>query len=172
MMRKCRFMLRTCRPASVNEIVRGTLHHLAPQFAHRKIADVTDLDAGLPPLALDADRFALALTNLLVNAAEAMPTGGTLTVSTAAATGGSTMFLDVCDDGTGIDPEITGRLFDPFVSTKRDGVGLGLVNVKAVVVSHGGSIAFEANQPKGTRARITLPMPGVVGTAGRDEADG
>jgi signal transduction histidine kinase len=65
--------------------------------------------------------------------------------------------LDVCDTGTGIDPEIRQRIFDPFVSTKRDGVGLGLVNAKAVVESHDGTIELTAIEPKGTRARITLP---------------
>ena len=63
----------------------------------------------------------------------------------------------MCDTGTGIDPEIRHRVFDPFVSTKRDGVGLGLVNAKAVVESHGGTIELTALEPTGTRARITLP---------------
>ena len=58
----------------------------------------------------------------------------------------------MCDDGTGIAPELAGRVFDPFVSSKRDGVGLGLVNARAVVESHGGRIELAARAPRGTRA--------------------
>ena len=87
----------------------------------------------------------------------AMATGGTLRVVTHTIDGGAGIALDVCDTGSGIDPEIRDRIFDPFVSTKRDGVGLGLVNAKAVVESHGGTIALTAGEPTGTRARITLP---------------
>jgi two-component system sensor kinase FixL len=66
--------------------------------------------------------------------------------------------LHVLDTGHGIDPAIRDRIFDPFVSTKRDGVGLGLVNAKAVIESHGGTIELFAAEPKGTCARMTIPM--------------
>ena len=95
---------------------------------------------------------------LALNAADAMTTGGTLRVATRQAAGGSTIVLDVCDDGIGIDPAIRDRVFDPFVSTKRDGVGLGLVNAKAVIESHGGTIELFAAEPKGTCARMTMPV--------------
>jgi signal transduction histidine kinase len=108
-------------------------------------------------VSIDPDRFRQVLINILGNAADAMTTGGTLRITSRPDAGGSTVILDVCDDGVGIDPTIRDRVFDPFVSTKRDGVGLGLVNAKAVVESHGGSIALFAASPKGTCARITMP---------------
>jgi signal transduction histidine kinase len=98
------------------------------------------------------------LINVLGNAADAMTTGGMLRITTRHAAGGSTVLLDVCDDGIGIDPAIRDRVFDPFVSTKRDGVGLGLVNAKAVIESHGGTIELFAVEPKGTCARMTMPV--------------
>ena len=98
-----------------------------------------DAPAGCRDVDLDVGRFRQALLNLLGNAADAMPTGGTLTVSRRTVGEDSSVVLDICDDGVGIDPSIRERLFDPFVSTKRDGVGLGLVNAKAVVESHGGT---------------------------------
>jgi signal transduction histidine kinase len=62
----------------------------------------------------------------------------------------------VSDDGVGVPPDVLDRVFDPFVTTKPDGVGLGLVNVKAVVEGHGGRIALEPRQPRGTCAHIRL----------------
>jgi signal transduction histidine kinase len=146
------------RPAPLNDLVRDVLNQLAPQLTYRKIAVETRLADPLPVVELDPDRFRQMLINVLGNAADAMTTGGTLRVSTRQAAAGSTVVLDVCDDGIGIDPAIRDRIFDPFVSTKRDGVGLGLVNAKAVIESHGGTIELFAADPKGTCARMTIPL--------------
>jgi signal transduction histidine kinase len=110
----------------------------------------------LPRVRLDAERFAQALLNVVVNAIDAMPNGGTLAVVTTHDTDGVT--LDIEDDGIGIDASIADRVFDPFVSTKPEGVGLGLVNARAVVEGQGGRIALSGRQPRGTRARIVLPV--------------
>jgi signal transduction histidine kinase len=145
------------RPTSLNAVVHDVLQQVAPQFAHRKITVETQFDVALPSLPLDLERFKQALLNVVHNAADAMPTGGTLRVVTRLASGGSTIELDVCDDGVGVDPAILDRVFDPFVSTKPEGVGLGLVNAKAVVESHGGTIALSPRAPRGTRATMALP---------------
>jgi signal transduction histidine kinase len=146
------------RPTSLNDVIRDVLNQLAPQLTYRKIAVDAQLADGLPVVELDPDRFRQVLINVLGNAADAMTTGGTLRVATRQQPDGSTVVLDVCDDGIGIDPAIRDRIFDPFVSTKRDGVGLGLVNAKAVIESHGGTIELFAAEPRGTCARMTIPM--------------
>jgi signal transduction histidine kinase len=146
----------------LNTVVRELLKQLAPQLAHRKIVVDVRLDDSIPAIQLDADRFRQALLNVIVNAADAMPTGGTLGVASRRSPGGSTVELDVCDDGIGVDPAVLDRVFDPFVSTKRDGVGLGLVNSKAVVENHGGRIELAHRAPKGTRATIWLPVSETV----------
>lgn len=146
-------------PTRLDTLVREVLQQLAPQLAHRKIHVEAHLDQQLPLVPLDADRFRQALLNIVNNAADAMPTGGTLLVATRRIDGDAAIALDVCDDGTGIAPELLDRVFDPFVSTKRDGVGLGLVNARAVVESHGGRIELAARSPKGTRATLQLPVP-------------
>ena len=146
------------QPVALNDLVGEVLHQLSLQLTHRKIAVDLQLADRLPPIDLDAERFRQVLVNVVGNAADAMATGGTLRVLTQAIDSGAGVALDVCDTGTGIDPEIRDRVFDPFVSTKRDGVGLGLVNAKAVVESHGGTIELTAAEPTGTRARITLPI--------------
>jgi two-component system sensor histidine kinase HydH len=84
-----------------------------------------------------------------------MPAGGDLTIATSAE--GNRVVADIDDDGVGIDPAMIDRVFDPFVSTKPEGVGLGLVNAKAVIEGHGGQIQLSARQRRGTRARIVLP---------------
>jgi signal transduction histidine kinase len=146
------------RPTSLNEVVGAVLQQLSPQLAYRKIAVERTLAGDMPPVNLDVERFRQVLLNVIGNAADAMPTGGTLKVATESGDGGSMLVLDVSDDGVGIDPTIGSRVFDPFVSTKRDGVGLGLVNAKAVVESHGGTIELTSIEPRGTRARIRVPV--------------
>jgi signal transduction histidine kinase len=148
------------RAMSLNEVVRDALSQLAPQLTYRKIMVEADLADVLPMVSIDQDRFRQVLINILGNAADAMTTGGTLRISTRPEAGGSTIILDVCDDGVGIDPTIRDHVFDPFVSTKRDGVGLGLVNAKAVIEMHGGTIKLFDAEPKGTCARIMMPSHG------------
>ena len=158
-----RDLLELARPGAVqlraerlNEIVAAVIEQLSPQLTYRKIRVETDYAAELPAVMLDAERFKGALLNVVVNAADAMTNGGALTVRTRR--DDSTAVVDVCDDGSGIDPAVKDRLFDPFVSTKRDGVGLGLVNTKAIVESHGGTVALTSRSPRGTIATIRLPI--------------
>jgi signal transduction histidine kinase len=143
---------------SVNEVVREALHQVSPQLEYRKIRTDASLDGSLPDIPLDSARFKLALLNVIVNAADAMPAGGTLEVSTTRDSVASAIQVEVCDDGAGIDPAMLNRVFDPFASTKRDGVGLGLVNARAIVEMHGGVIRLAPRKPKGTRVTMTLPI--------------
>lgn len=144
------------RPGDVNDVLRGAIDQVAHQLSYRKIKIDLALTEPLPPIALDAQRLRQALLNVLVNASEAMHTGGELRISTTVE--GETLRVRICDDGVGIDPALAERVFDPFVSTKPEGVGLGLVNVKAVVEGHGGGIRLEPRQPRGTCADIWLPI--------------
>lgn len=146
------------RPTSLGDVVLDVQRQLALQLAHRKIDVRCTIADHLPLVALDEARFRQALLNVVGNAADAMPVGGTLTIVLVPGEDGQSLVLDITDDGVGIDPGIRDRLFDPFVSTKRDGVGLGLVNVRAVVQNHGGTIQLTSIAPRGTLARITLPV--------------
>jgi two-component system sensor histidine kinase HydH len=162
------------RPARVNDVVNDALRQMTSQLQHRRIRVEARLDETLPAVSLDADRFKQALLNVIVNAADAMTAGGTLEVVTRPGPE-STIELDVCDDGVGVNPDLVDRVFDPFVSTKRDGVGLGLVNARAVVESHGGRIVLVRREPQGTRVRITLPVITAAGLAParpQDRSDG
>ena len=143
-------------PADMNALLRTVLRQLDARLLHRKVAVEVDLPDRLPLVHIDAERFSQALLNVIVNAVDAMPSGGTLGVRTRAT--GDHVIVEIDDDGVGIDPEILDRVFDPFVSSKPGGVGLGLVNAKAVVEHHGGRITLAPRQPKGTRAMMALPL--------------
>ncbi len=154
----------TLRPSDLNEVVQLALRQLGPQFAHRKIAVALDLATALPPIPLDGGRLQRALVNVMVNASDAMPTGGRLDVITRLADRAAAVEVEVADTGTGIDPAIRDRVCDPFVSTKRDGMGLGLANVQSVVQNHGGSIALLPREPMGTRVILRLPVGAAAGS--------
>jgi signal transduction histidine kinase len=144
------------RPGDVNSVLRETLDQLSAQLAYRKIRVELALAEPLPSVAIDSPRLRQALLNVIVNGSEAMHTGGELRVSTGAEA--DRVWIRICDDGVGVDPALIERVFDPFVSTKSEGVGLGLVNVKSVVEGHGGRITLEPRQPRGTCAHIRLPV--------------
>jgi signal transduction histidine kinase len=143
-------------PMAINDVLGEALQQLAAQLTYRKIAIDMRLQDRLPQLALDGKRFKQAVLNVMANASEAMPTGGTLLVESG--TEGDAVIVRICDDGVGVDPAIASRAFDPFVTTKKDGVGLGLVNAKAVVEGHGGRISLEPRQPRGACVTIWLPI--------------
>jgi signal transduction histidine kinase len=148
----------TLEPVSLADVVSGAVEPLRPQLTHRRIALTLDLDANAPPLPADAARLHRAVVNVLTNAAEACRAGGEIRVSTT--TRGDSQVIQVSDDGVGIDPAVRDRLFDPFVSATPGGTGLGLVNAKAVVDSHLGTINVEPGVPHGTLVTITLPTHG------------
>jgi signal transduction histidine kinase len=147
---------------SLTAVVEDALDHVAPHLTYRKIQIHKQMNSDLPPIPLDAPRFKQALLNIIGNAADAMPTGGTLTVSATMHADTSEVRLDVSDNGMGIDPALLPNVFDPFVSSKRDGMGLGLVNAKAVMEGHGGRIEIAPIPPRGTRVSMWLPVSGVA----------
>ncbi len=137
-----------------------------PQCRHRHITIERRLATDIPQMPIDTDRLTHALLNVVLNATDALREGGTLTV-TSARSGTGHVEVIVDDDGVGIDAAAAARVFDPFVTTKPGGVGLGLVNAKAAIESHGGTIALAPRQQSGTRATIRLPLvPSVAATNG------
>ena len=107
------------------------------------------------PAKVDEAQIKQALYNLIRNAREAMPGGGTVSVSVNRATGGGADII-VADEGVGLDEATRARLFEPFFTTKSNGTGLGLAITRQIIEAHGGNIACEPNQPRGTRIWIHL----------------
>lgn len=147
----------TRAPTAVAPLLGEVLEQVGPHLTYRNIDVRRDCAPDVPLVPLDAHRMKQALRNVIQNAADAMPSGGTLSVSCRVATSGE-VAVEVADDGVGIDPALLSRIFDPFVSTKPHGVGLGLVNARAVVESHGGTIAVTGRQSGGTQVTFRLPV--------------
>ena len=143
---------------NVNESLRNAVRLFEPQFtAVGKPAITTEyfLRESLPEIDADPDLLHRALQNLVLNALDAMPAGGTLTLRTADAS--DTVRIEVSDTGKGLTPEECSRLFTPYYTTKQQGTGLGLAIVQSVVSDHHGTISVSSEEGCGAAFRIDLP---------------
>ena len=148
----------------VNEAIRGAVRLFEPQFhevGKPTIATEYFLREGLPEIDGDLELLHKAFQNLVLNALDAMPAGGTLTFRTMETQSGIRM--EVSDTGKGLTPEECSRLFTPYYTTKQQGTGLGLAIVQSVVSDHRGTISVASEEGHGTTFRIELPrrQPGV-----------
>src|SRR5207244_642978 len=109
----------------------------------------------LPPVSLDRELFEQALLNLMLNAEQAMPEGGRLTMIGRAEDGW--VCLDVIDTGHGMTADVRAKLFRPFHTTKQNGNGLGLPTTRKIVLAHGGTIDVQSEPGRGTKFTIRLP---------------
>jgi two-component system sensor kinase FixL len=113
------------------------------------------LTGGAVPIVGDEELLRTVLLNLLTNSAQAMSGGGMIRVAIESA--GRTCRIAIADDGPGVPPEVRGRLFTPFFTTKARGTGLGLATARRIIDAHGGSIQVECPSGGGTRVVIELP---------------
>jgi two-component system NtrC family sensor kinase len=123
-----------------------------------KVKVHTSLASDLPKVRLDRQKMTQVFTNIVVNAVEAMPEGGTLTVISRRK-GDEAVEIVFADTGCGIPREILGRIFDPFFTTKgAKGTGLGLSVSYGIVQAHGGTISVESEEASGTMVTVSLPV--------------
>jgi len=142
------------RPVDLNGLVRETLKLFEPQLAQAPVTGRAELDAGLPQVLADDEQITRVLRNLILNAIDAMPGGGVLTIRTERRQGA--VRIEVSDTGQGLTPEECERLFTPYYTTKTHGTGLGLAIVQSVISDHHGRISVESQPGKGTTFRIEL----------------
>ena len=139
---------------NLNELVTATMRLFEAQLSKAGISAAAQLDPSLHAVQADSEQMTRVLRNLILNAVDAMPQGGSLTVRTQAL--GSGARLEVSDTGQGLTPEECERLFTPYYTTKTHGTGLGLAIVQSVISDHKGRIAVESEKGKGTTFRIDL----------------
>jgi len=148
-------------PTDLGDLVERVLALYRASAAAVRIE--TGLAPGLPAVPADRDLLARALGNLVANALEAMPDGGTLSVKTRAVEEG--VALEVADTGPGLTEEQRTRLFTPYYTTKKGGTGLGLAIVQGIVSDHGGRIQVQSTPGAGTTFTLVLPSAHIMAVA-------
>src|SRR5215472_8049498 len=144
---------------NINEVLRNAVRLFEPQFHSVGKPTITPelfLTDPLPEIDADPDLLHRAFQNLILNALDAMPAGGTLTLRTSEHDGN--IRIEVTDTGKGLTPEECSRLFTPYYTTKQMGTGLGLAIIQSVISDHHGSISVTSEEGHGATFRIDLPL--------------
>jgi signal transduction histidine kinase len=149
-------------PVNVNQIARDVIQLFEAQLhapgappIETKLALADDLE-NFGGLSADPEQLRRALRNLVLNALDAMPSGGLLTIRTSRSDG--KLAVEVSDTGQGLTPEECNRLFTPYYTTKQHGTGLGLAIVQSVVSDHKGTITVRSEPGQGATFRIELKV--------------
>jgi signal transduction histidine kinase len=146
------------QPTQINGVLRGILQLFQAQLqspGRPPIACQVELEENLPEIAVDPELLHRAIANLVLNAMDAMPTGGTLTLRSR--TDMDKVRIEVADTGSGLTREECQRIFTPYYTSKQHGTGLGLAIAQSVVSDHGGRISVQTEPGKGSTFVIELP---------------
>jgi PAS domain S-box-containing protein len=155
-------------PQDVNDLVEKSAVLMEHDVRRRNVGIRTHLGKSLPLVMVDRNQMIQVLNNLIQNAAQAMPEGGEVELTTEASGGRVRVHVD--DAGVGIPEEHRGKLFRPFFSTKEAGSGLGLAIASQIVEQHQGTLEFQPREGRGTRFTVILPAWPEAGGS-RDEED-
>lgn len=140
---------------NVREVLETTLRLLAPDLERRAIQLQCSIPESIPDIFLDAQQMEQVFFNLLKNAMDAIPDNGRIGVTVMA--DDTLVSISILDNGVGIPEALLGKIFDPYVTTKTKGSGLGLMVVRRIVQSHGGTISCASHEGEGTCFTICLP---------------
>jgi two-component system, NtrC family, sensor kinase len=146
------------KPVDLNYLIRWVLNLLEGQISQRQVQVQLDLAEDLPHLLIVSDQIQQVLLNLILNSLEAMPAGGTLSIQTGENDG--RLEIQVEDSGPGIDVTQRSSIFEPFVSSKEGGTGLGLAVSYGIIAAHGGSLDLVDGRSQGACFKISLPLGG------------
>jgi two-component system NtrC family sensor kinase len=156
-------------PEAIADVVTNTISFMRPELSAAGVEVRLDVEADLPWVALDEAQIRQVLINLIKNARDAMPDGGTITVQLARDTAG--VVMRVIDQGEGMTPEQRERIFDLFYTTKSHGTGLGLPLSQQIVVAHGGMIRCQSAVGEGTTFELSFPAASDARSVGRAPAE-
>ena len=141
------------RKVDINDLVQGALSRSS---IPENIEVVHQPDEALPVILADPDQLIQVFQNIILNAAQAMPEGGRLSLGSEVP-GPEWVTVSITDTGVGIPEENLGKLFEPLFTTRARGMGLGLAVIKALVEGHGGRIEVESEVGKGSTFKVRLP---------------
>ena len=145
------------KAVQVNELLRGVAQLFQAQLqapGRAAIVCTLELEENMPLISADPELLHRAISNLVLNAMDAMPSGGTLTLRSRSRDGRAVM--EVADTGSGLTPEECARIFTPYYTSKQHGTGLGLAIVQSVISDHGGTISVQSEPGRGTTFVIEL----------------
>jgi two-component system NtrC family sensor kinase len=142
----------------LNEVVQNVLALAHKRLQHGDVQVHTKLSDDLTVIPIVSDQISQVLLNLVINAVEAMPSGGDLWLQTQRSEDGNDLLLSVRDSGPGMSSEQISSLFEPFYTTKPKGTGLGLAISYGIVESHGGTIDVSSQAGRGTTFTVRLPL--------------
>ena len=146
---------------SINEVINKTLILFESVFLANNVKVEISLDKNLPQIMADESKIKQVLTNILLNALDAMPNGGILKIYSQQFSDSKFVEIEIEDSGIGIPEENLDRIFDPFFTTKKSkGTGLGLSISYGIIQQHNGSIEVNSEVNKGTKVKIKLPILG------------
>jgi signal transduction histidine kinase len=150
----------TKSPTRINDLIDDLVDFYGPSARKANVEIRTFLQADLPIIELDVEPFKQGLLNLMLNAVQAMPQGGTLTIQTEMDKSANPprLLIHVIDTGSGMTPEVQQNIFKPFYSLRAGGTGLGLPTVKKIVEAHQGTISVQSEPGKGTKFTLSLPV--------------
>jgi signal transduction histidine kinase len=160
------------RPCAVDDAIREVAALVDHKARDQGVALVVESQEKLPQIVADAELLKTCFLNLMINAVDAMPSGGLLTVSLGRSPEEDAIVVDVSDTGKGMPPEDVRSAFEPYFSTKDTGLGLGLALTKKIVADHGGTISLDSAPGRGTTARIVLPLSSQPSVAAEAVASG
>jgi len=140
----------------IEDIVDEIVAFFEPTVRQAGINLVWHPAPGLPRVLVDPDLIKQSLLNLMINAEQAMPNGGDITLVTRQEPGA--VLVEIIDTGCGMEPDVLENLFKPFYTTKPEGTGLGLPTVKRIIHAHGGKIDVESVVGLGTKFTLRIPV--------------
>lgn len=143
----------TLKLTNIKTVIDDVLRIMESNLRHRKI-DIAKYIDPMPDIMLDENRMKQVFMNLILNSMQAMPNGGTITISCKYSE--RSVCIEVSDNGTGMTQDVLVHAFEPFFSAKSGGTGMGLSNVKRIIEQHGGNIKIESEENKGTKVTIIM----------------
>ncbi len=159
-LRYARITTPSCTRKSIVPAVERMIDFVMPTARSNNIAIVWHAEPELPAIPIDQELIERGLMNLMLNAMEAMPQGGTLTLQARYDAEANRVILEVIDTGTGMSEGTLRDAFKPFITTKAHGNGLGLATTKKIVDAHGGRISVQSQSAHGTMFTLEFPVAG------------